>query len=298
MISCKVLFLETRPRYLLLSVLLVCLGGGVAHYYGDFQWSSFWLCLAGLTLLHVSTNVLNDYFDFSSGIDLETERTPFNGGSGVLNQGLMTPRQTLIFGLTAFALAIPFGGYFLAKVGWSLLPLFLVGSAFVIFGTSYITRMGYGLGELAAGLGLGFLPVFGSAWIMRGAPAPEFVYAAVPSGMWVFNLLFLNEFPDAQADRRGGRNTLVIQLGFARARWLYCALSAAAFLWIAGCALAGAMPPNCLIALLSLPLAARAIVLSRRPDFGGNFVKAQSANVGLTLSAHFLMAAGYFWAAA
>jgi len=99
--SIKTLFLETRPQYLLLSVLLVILGGSLAEYYGTFVWDRFWLCLIGLVLLHISTNVLNDYFDYASGIDLETLCTPFNGGSGLLRQGLLTPRQTLGFGLAA-----------------------------------------------------------------------------------------------------------------------------------------------------------------------------------------------------
>ncbi len=295
--SIKTLFLETRPQYLLLSVLLVILGGSLAEYYGTFVWDRFWLCLIGLVLLHISTNVLNDYFDYASGIDLETLCTPFNGGSGLLRQGLLTPRQTLGFGLAAFALAVPIGGYFVAVIGWSLLPLLLVGTAFVLFNSSHLTRLGYGLGELSAGLGLGALPVFGTAWIINGTPDSHFIFAAVPSTLWVANLLFLNEFPDEAPDRRGGRRTLVIELGFRKARQLYVVLSGLSFVWVAGCLLFRAMPLPCLLVLLALPFAYRAMVLSRKPDFGGNFTKAQAANVQLVLSAHALLALGYFFAA-
>ncbi len=294
----KTLFLATRPQYLLLSVLLVCLGGSLARFYGPFQWPDFWLCLLGLVLLHISTNVLNDYFDYSSGIDLETQRTPFNGGSGYLSEGLLAPRQTLLFGVSAFALAIPIGGYLVGKIGWSLLPLFLLGSVLVIFGTSHITRLGFGLGELSAGLGLGALPVFGTAWILHGNLESEFTLAAVPSALWVFNLLLLNEFPDESADRRGGRRTLVIQLGFRWAWWVYSVFGVTAYAWIAACVLAGEMPWQCLLVFLSLPLAAKAIALTRQPDFGGDFTRGQAANVGLVLSSHFLLALGYCWAVA
>ncbi len=297
MIPFKTLFLEIRPQYLLLSVLLVFLGASLAGYYGSYHWTHFTLCLVGLLLLHISTNVLNDYFDFTSGIDLETWQTPFNGGSGILNQGLLTPKQTLLFGLAAFVLAVPIGGYLIAQIGWGLLPLFLLGACFVVFGTSHITRLGFGLGELSAGLGLGALPVFGTAWIITGSPQMSYISAAVPSALWVFNLLFLNEFPDAGADEKGGRKTLAIQLDFQRAHRLYAILSIAAYLWIAGSVLAGAMPFQSLLALLSLPLAYRAIIFSREPDFGGQFLKAQAANVGLVLSGHFLLATAYFWAA-
>ena len=294
--SLKTLFLETRPHYLLLSILLVVLGASIAGYYGSVAWGRFGLCLAGLILLHISTNVLNDYFDYSSGIDLSTQHTPFNGGSGLLNQGLLTPRQVLLFGLSSFVLAIPIGGYLVVQIGWTLLPLFLLGAVFVMFNSSHITRLGYGLGELCAGLGLGALPVFGTAWIIHGQPEGYFLFASVPSCLWVANLLFLNEFPDEQPDRIGGRKTLVIELGFRKAHWLYCGLSALCFLWIAGCVMTGAMPLQCLLAFLSLPFAVRAISLSRLADFGGNFTLAQAANVGLVLSGHFLLAAGYFFA--
>lgn len=293
----KTLFLETRPQYLLLSVLLVILGGCLARYQGAFVWDRFWLCLTGLLLLHSSTNILNDYYDYTSGIDLETHRTPFNGGSGILREGLLTPRQALLFGLVSFALAAPIGGYLVGQIGWSLLPLLLIGAVFVLFNTSHITRLGHGLGELSAGLGLGGLPVFGTAWIISGAPEPHFLYAAVPPTLWVTNLLFLNEFPDEQADRRGGRRTLVIELGFHRARRLYIGLTVLSYLWIAGCILLKAMPLPCLLVLLSLPFTYRALVLSRHPDFGGHFTLAQAANVQLALSAHLLLAAGYFLAA-
>ena len=292
----KTLFLETRPHYLLLSVLLIVLGASVAGHYGSYAWGRFLLCLAGLVLLHISTNVLNDYFDYSSGIDLETERTPFNGGSGLLKQGLLTPRQTLRFGLAAFALAVPIGVYLVAELGWPLLPLFLLGAVFVICSSSHTTRLGYGLGELSAGLGLGALPVFGTAWIIHGKPEAYFLFAAVPSGLWVLNLLFLNEFPDAQPDKRGKRKTLVIELGFRNAQQVYAGLSILSFLWVAGCVLLGAMPLQSLLVLLSLPFAAKAIKGSRRPDFGGTFTQAQAANVGLVLSAHFLLALGYYFA--
>jgi len=298
MMSAKTLFLATRPHYLVLSILLVCLGAGLAGAVGPVQWLDFWLCLLGLVLLHISTNVLNDYFDYSSGIDLETRRTSFNGGSGVLNEGVLAPRQMLLFGLCAFFLAVPIGAFLVATVGWPLLPLFLLGSVFVLGNTSHLTRFGFGLGELAAGLGLGALPVFGTAWILHGKPEAGFMLAAVPAALWVSNLLLLNEFPDEQADRLGGRKTLVIQLGFSRAWWVYAVCAVAAYGWIATAVLAGAMPWQCLSAFLSLPLAVSALARSRRADYGGDFLKAQAANVGLTLSGIGLLAVGYWLASA
>src|SRR3990172_7840576 len=124
----KVLFLETRPQFLLLSVVLAFLGTSIAWYDGIFNLGYAILAFAGLLFAHISVNVLNDYFDYRSGIDLETPRTPFNGGSGILKAAMLRPNQVLWFGLIAFMLTIPVGIYFVLVVGWPLLPLILVGA--------------------------------------------------------------------------------------------------------------------------------------------------------------------------
>lgn len=77
----KIWFLETRPQFLLLSVVLVLLGTAIARNEGYFDGLKFILTTLGLLLAHASVNILNDYFDYKSGIDLQTTRTPFSGGS-------------------------------------------------------------------------------------------------------------------------------------------------------------------------------------------------------------------------
>ena len=108
----KVWFLETRPQFLTLSVVLAFLGTAIAWYDGYFNLWHALLAGIGLVLTHASVNILNDYFDFRSGIDLATKRTPFSGGSGILPAGLLTPRQVLWLGMVALLLAVPIGIYF------------------------------------------------------------------------------------------------------------------------------------------------------------------------------------------
>ena len=68
----KIWFLETRPQFLVLEVILVFLGTSIAWYGGFFNPGYAALVLVGQLLANTSVNVLNDYFDFKSGIDLET----------------------------------------------------------------------------------------------------------------------------------------------------------------------------------------------------------------------------------
>ena len=91
MSTLKRYFLETRPHFLVLSVVVALLGTGMAMRQGEISLAHAALCLAGLLLLHISTNVLNDYFDHKSGIDLRTQKTPFSGGSGLIQSGAVSP---------------------------------------------------------------------------------------------------------------------------------------------------------------------------------------------------------------
>jgi 1,4-dihydroxy-2-naphthoate octaprenyltransferase len=105
----KLLFLETRPHFLLLSVVLSCVGTSMAWYDGYFTILFFILAFVGLLLIHTSCNVLNDYFDYMSGIDRETVRTPFSGGSGFLAAEALTPKLVYILGIVCFIIASVIG---------------------------------------------------------------------------------------------------------------------------------------------------------------------------------------------
>ena len=210
----KVWFLETRPQFLLLSVVLAFLGTTIAWYDGSFSLFYALLAFIGLLLAHISVNVLNDYFDYRSGIDLEAQRTPFSGGSGILPAARMTPRQVFWLGMGAFILIIPIGVYFVIDIdrGWQLLPLLLAGAICILAYTPLILRAKSP--EWAAGLGMGTLPVLGTYFVQTASyNIPAAVIASIPSGLLVYNLLLLNEFPDTEADKKAGRQTLPITVG-------------------------------------------------------------------------------------
>ena len=60
----------------------------------------FWLVLSGACLAQIATNASNDYFDHTSSADeINKVASPFNGGSRVIQVGLMTPGQVLMLSL-------------------------------------------------------------------------------------------------------------------------------------------------------------------------------------------------------
>ena len=200
-----------RAKFLLLPVTLVAVGAAAGAYDGAFDLINTLLALIGLTAMHVSVNSLNEYSDFRRGIDLATERTPFSGGSGTLPSGALPASAALYLGLGAALLGLVIGVYFFFLFGWKLLPIFVLGAVSVL-GYSDLLSRAY-VGEIFAGLGLGTLPVLGTAMVQGGELGAAAVAASIPPFFMTFNLLLLNEFPDERADQEGGRRNMVRLLG-------------------------------------------------------------------------------------
>jgi 1,4-dihydroxy-2-naphthoate polyprenyltransferase len=286
-------FREVRPQFLLLSVVLVLLGGSIAWNEGYFEPVNFFLTLFGLVLAHISVNVLNDYFDYRSGIDLDTKPTAFSGGSGVLPQKLLQPGKVYIFGVLCLGAAFLIGVYLAIQTGWQLVPLILFGGVTSYFYTSHITKLP--VSEFVAGLGLGSLPVIGTYVVQAGSFSSEVIAASIAPGILTANLLFLNEFPDYEADIRGGRRHLLIFLGKKKAAIAYAGLTMAVYFSIVAATALKLMPPASLIALISLPAAVKAVRLTLSNYEGSLTMEpALKANVITVLGTDFLLALGYF----
>ncbi|MBN2382903.1 prenyltransferase [bacterium] len=287
--------LTARGPFLILPLVLTLYGMAVAYYLGNGSINWFYSILAGLGLvsLHISVNVFNEYFDFLSRIDFATPKTPFSGGSGVLPEGKMTARQALVYALVALIIGLATGLFLAAQTGWELLFIGLIGLFLVIFYTPVLAKIM--LGELGAGLGLGFLPVLGIQFVNTGQLSGSAMIAAVPAGFLVFNLLLLNEFPDCEADAQGGRRHLVIIFGKPVAGWIYTAVALAVFLWIVLWVILGFMPTWTLIALMALPISLRACLGAIRDyDSCEKLLPAQGINVAVTMLTQILLALGYF----
>ena len=287
----KVWFLETRPQFLILSVVLAFLGVSMAWYEGYFNWGRALLAGFGLVLTHISVNTLNDYFDYRSGIDLKTQRTPFSGGSGILPSQLMKPAQVLWLGTVSLIIAAIIGIYFIFTVGWQLLPLLLIAGLCVILYTPLILKTPSP--EWAAGLGLGALPILGTFFAQAGTYPLHVIIAAVPSGILVYNLLLLNEFPDVEADKTAARKTLPIIAGLRKAGIVYSIMTLLVYVWIIGAVLAKIMPAYNLAALLTLPWAMKAIQGAMNPTDRNKLIPAMANNVLVVLLTQALLGAGY-----
>ena len=291
----KIWFLEIRPQFLILPVVLSFLGTSIAWWYnGYLHIGCAVLAFFGLLLAHISVNVLNDYFDFKSGVDLATKRTPFSGGSGMLPNGLLKPGQVLRFGIISFLLAAAIGIYFIFVTDWLLLPLLVVGGLCILLYTPLILKTNWP--EWSPGLGLGALPVLGAYFVQANEYIWPVVIASIPSGILVHNLLFLNEFPDVEADITAHRKTLPITIGQDKASIIYSILISVMYLWIIGWVIAGEMPAYTLIALLTVPFAIKAVRGARKYQDMNQLMPAMASNVLVVLLTQLLLGIGYILA--
>ena len=279
-----------RAPFLILPVTLVAAGAAAAAYEGAFRWEATILALVGLVALHAAVNALNEASDMRTGIDLHTRRTPFSGGSGTLPSGRLSVRATRLFALGAMALGAAIGVYFALQLGWAFGALMALGAAAVLLYSDVFARSG--LGEVFAGLGLGALPVWGAAWVQGAPPGRAALWAGVPAFLMTFDLLLLNEFPDEDADRGGGRRNLVLLLGRPTAARIYAAAGLLVPVSLVAAVATGALPRLALVAavpsvLLAKPLA-WAISAPREPvpipALGANVVWNLATNAVLALA--------------
>ena len=245
--SLKAWFLLPRFHFIPLTVILVSLGTAIGAYEGFFRLGYFLLAMIGSLLVHMTVNVINDYYDYVGGIDLNTQRTPFSGGSGVLTSNYLRPKQAFWFATICLLIAMVIGFYFVMVRGWLLFPLLLVAGFSAYFYNVCLSK--WMVGELFAGLSFGPLLVLGSYFVQTGRYSWETLVASVAPGILTANLLFLNEFPDREADQKGGRRHLVIFLGKKDASLIFVALLSASYLCIIIGVLTKMMPVLALIGL-------------------------------------------------
>jgi 1,4-dihydroxy-2-naphthoate octaprenyltransferase len=150
------------------------------------------------------------------------------------------------------------------------------------------------MGEIFAGLSFGPLLVLGSYYVQTGRYSWETLVASLAPGILTSNLLFLNEFPDWQADQKGGRRHFVISLGKKDASYLYVVLLTASYLCILAGVITKMMPVVTLIGLGTIGLGWKAAKGALKYyDNTEKLVPVLGANVMTILGTQALLAMGY-----
>ncbi len=275
-----------KAPFLSLSVVLVFLGTAVGLADGSFFLSRSLLALLGLLLVHASVNLLNEYSDFRTGIDFHTTRTPFSEAVEWLIAGSLCPRRVWLH-RTCRAEG-PSGCFMWSE--YLVLPLLLNrGSPLLLSDFPHEPRWG----SSARG-GTGLLPILGASFIQTGYYSPGALGAGIPAGILTLNLLLLNEFPDLEADLRGGRKNLLTLFGKDAAGKIYTLLLVFMYIWIVAAVVVGIIPVYCLVALLTLVIALRPMAWAWKGgrDMAG-MIPALSHNIVTNLVTQVLLGVGF-----
>tara|TARA_B100001750_G_scaffold133306_1_gene105962 strand:+ start:440 stop:1390 length:951 start_codon:yes stop_codon:yes gene_type:complete len=245
---------ELRIPFLSLPAIFVPLGITVALLDGYFNLVYGILTLIGIVCIHASVNVLNDYFDFKSGIDTTTTPTPFSGGSRVLPEKLLEPRSVLIGGIILLAIGSLIGLYFLYVFNFPPILIALLAIA-IITSLAYSPVLStIGLGEVFVFLNFGPLLFTGVYYIQSGGLiSTEAMVVGSIVGLMTTAILYINQFPDTDADKSKGRFHLVARLGKKRAAGIYRYMIDAGFIILFVGVVTFTIPPTAIIAFAAFP---------------------------------------------
>jgi 1,4-dihydroxy-2-naphthoate octaprenyltransferase len=287
-----------RAPFFTATLAPVLLGAAVAWAEGYFHLGYLILTLVGALAIHAGLNVINDYFDHLSGNDAANPHpTPFSGGSRVIQEGIVTARQMLAISVAAFSVGAIIGLFLAATRGWTVLWLGLAGAFFAIFNSAppfKLSYRGHGLAELGVGLGFGPITVLGSYYVQAQRLSPAALWASIPVAILIVAVLYINEFPDYEADKAVGKRTPVVLLGRERAVWGYVGLMAANYVAILSGVALKMLPLATLLALVTLPLAYQAVRRALRSHSAvAELIPANAATVTIHLATGLLLCIGY-----
>ncbi len=243
-------------------------------------------------MAHIGVNTFNEYFDFKSGLDFKTKKTPFSGGSGSLPGNPAAAPMALRIAIASQLVLFAIGLFFVSIHGVAIIPLGIAGMALVFFYTQWFTRHPV-LCLVAPGLGIGTLMVMGTHFVLTGNySVTAFVASMVPFFL-ANNLLLLNQLPDIDADRAIGRRNIPIIYGHEVTVKIFNLQLVLAYVVMILAVVHGDLPIWTLVSLLTVFLAIPVLrAVSRENQTIEQLLPSMGMNVAINLLTPLLVAGG------
>jgi len=286
----SVILRASRPPFLLLTPAILFLAWAMVSVEGtEVSFERFALILLSALSAAIASNLLNEFFDFKSGLDQQTIPTPFSGGSQALIGSPMMLEGVKWVGLLCVSVSVWSGLALVAEVGWPLLILGFLGVALLIAYTPITNKMPW-LCLFSPGLGYGLVMFVGAYWALRGEVGGAGIWLFPIPLVLVSALLLLNQFPDVDADRRAGRYHAVIAWGRIQAQSIFALLHGFVFVWLALVVALGFAPTEVAWAVLVLPLSLWVVWRSQEMTDGSVILPVMAGNVAVVLFIPTIMA--------
>ncbi len=224
-----------RLRTLPLSISGILVGTALANYEGYTNDLVFILALLTTIFFQITSNFANDYGDGVKGTDNDDRVGP----QRALQSGSLT-RSELLVGifisssislvLTIFLVIMAFGMDRLPYV----LVFLMLGIISIWAALKYTmgkSPYGYqGFGDLFVFLFFGLVAVLGSKFLYTLSISNIDFLPAIGIGMLCVGVLNLNNLRDVLSDKKHGKNTLIVKMGFRNGKRYHYALLGIGFL--------------------------------------------------------------------
>jgi len=179
----------------------------------EFSLTKFIMGYAALFAAHLSVSYSNDFFDVE--VDKFQEPTRFSGGTGVLvaNPELRKFSKNFALALIGFSVILATIATIIFQLPLSFFLLILVGNLLGWYYSAPPFKLSYrGLSEFSTVLTGFIVPGIGYVILMGKLDLPFLIFA-LP--LMLYELLFIInvEIPDIEADRAGGKKTLIVAHG-------------------------------------------------------------------------------------
>jgi len=226
--------IATRSAVTMVTLYSCVIGGLLAWREGHFAWLPWIIITLGLFIAHGTNNFLNDYTDFSRGIDKDNYfRTQY--GVHPLVQGFWSKRQEFLWFFVSGTIAFLSGIYalFYTQFSPAVIGLFAFGALILLFYTWPLKYLA--LGELMIFLIWGPVLVAGVYTVLaRGALDNiwTIALAGVPFGLSVVSINMGKHIDKSAQDKAKGVGTLPVRLGEKTGRYLNMAVLALIYLVI------------------------------------------------------------------
>lgn len=256
----KAILLLLRLPFLTVTLGAVFVGSAFAWWHqNEFSLLRFLLVLFGSCFFHIACNVANDYFDFKSGNDALNKYaiTPFSGGSRMVLDGFVKPREALTVSIAFAVLGSAIGIYLNAISAGNFILFVGIAALFLIYGYNGfpLRLVNKGLGEIAIFLAWGPFIVLGSYYVQAQNMSSIWPWiVAIPSGVLTTLVLLINEFADKEADEATGRKTWVILFGFKASLFIYLILALGCYVLVLIGVFSGNWPLLSLLVFVTLPM--------------------------------------------
>lgn len=242
------------PKITLASMASILLGTCAAAADGPLNWG--WLLVTVLAYFFIegAKNASGDLADYQGDTQVpEADRTVFSGGKRVLVDGILTPKQTLWIAVVLYVLALILGAAIVLLREPDVFWLGLIGAILAFSYNAPPLKLAYhGLGELSCVISYGPLIALSAYMIQRQTLNLDVLWLSLPLGLLIGSFLWVNEFPDYEADKAVGKRNLVVRLGKERASQAFVMIVAMAFVLLFALPLLTALPFTTWFGLLAL----------------------------------------------